>query len=187
MPEVLALIEDRDTWRLKDPRSKAIHSYLLSMPRVFPKWNDIIINTTVDLMYEAGKYILFARDAYVLRMLRRWELNPGYTRLWDDGPFAPIINVEREMASDMLHALWLEHAMGNHPCTVGYEIYADRTEYHLRSGSEGMDVNKIAQRYGGGGHKHAAGFARNLSTFEVWPEHEMQRAVNREHGNWADG
>jgi nanoRNase/pAp phosphatase (c-di-AMP/oligoRNAs hydrolase) len=30
--------------------------------------------------------------------------------------------------------------------------------FSLRSGENGMDVSVIAQKYGGGGHKHASGF-----------------------------
>lgn len=30
--------------------------------------------------------------------------------------------------------------------------------FSLRSAEDGVDVSEIAKRYGGGGHKHAAGF-----------------------------
>lgn len=34
----------------------------------------------------------------------------------------------------------------------------DGTHHSLRSDENGVDVSKIAEQYGGGGHKHAAGF-----------------------------
>jgi nanoRNase/pAp phosphatase (c-di-AMP/oligoRNAs hydrolase) len=41
--------------------------------------------------------------------------------------------------------------------------------FGLRSGEDGADVSEIAKQYGGGGHKHAAGF-------KVPREHELARA-----------
>jgi nanoRNase/pAp phosphatase (c-di-AMP/oligoRNAs hydrolase) len=46
------------------------------------------------------------------------------------------------------------------PYAVGFITLPDKTLYSLRSRNiEDVDVSAVAQLYGGGGHKHAAGFS----------------------------
>jgi nanoRNase/pAp phosphatase (c-di-AMP/oligoRNAs hydrolase) len=42
-------------------------------------------------------------------------------------------------------------------CADGFSAATHRV-FSLRSTPEGMDVSEIAKQYGGGGHKHSAGF-----------------------------
>lgn len=49
-----------------------------------------------------------------------------------------------------------------HPYSM---VYFDKDNMHhvsLRSDEHGLDVSEIAKTYGGGGHKHAAGFITSL-------------------------
>ena len=41
---------------------------------------------------------------------------------------------------------------------VGWRVSKGRKIFSLRSREDGTDVREIAQRFGGGGHTHAAGF-----------------------------
>ena len=64
----------------------------------------------------------------------------------------PAVNTA-ENVSDVLNVL----AQG-HPFAVAF-AYKDRMwKCSLRSAADGQDVAKIAEQFGGGGHKHAAGF-----------------------------
>jgi nanoRNase/pAp phosphatase (c-di-AMP/oligoRNAs hydrolase) len=37
-----------------------------------------------------------------------------------------------------------------------------KRQYSLRSDEQGVDVSEVAKQFGGGGHKHAAGFALGM-------------------------
>jgi nanoRNase/pAp phosphatase (c-di-AMP/oligoRNAs hydrolase) len=51
---------------------------------------------------------------------------------------------------------------------VAYEDKANRRVWQLRSGGDkAIDVAKIAQKFGGGGHKHASGFSTKLHTITI--------------------
>jgi len=49
-------------------------------------------------------------------------------------------------------------AVGQPFAAVWFDIAGGKRVYSLRSEPSGMDVSEIAKQFGGGGHKHAAGF-----------------------------
>lgn len=69
------------------------------------------------------------------------------------GRKVPVCNMPPVWASDAANRL----AEGN-PFAATYVDGATARHFSLRSDAAGLDVSEVAQRYGGGGHKHAAGF-----------------------------
>ena len=69
------------------------------------------------------------------------------------GHTVPACNVPSIWASDAAHIM----AQG-HPFAACFWIDGDKIAFSLRSAPGGLDVSEIAQQYGGGGHRHAAGF-----------------------------
>ena len=66
----------------------------------------------------------------------------------------PVVNAPYIFASELAGAL----AEG-HPFAATYYFNGKEEVWSLRSrGESGIDVSEIAQQYGGGGHKNAAGF-----------------------------
>ena len=75
------------------------------------------------------------------------------------GCITPVVNVPYMWGSDAAHLLCKEYVPGSPAGFAAY--YWDRDgfrEFGLRSLPDGMDVSEVAKLYGGGGHKHAAGF-----------------------------
>lgn len=56
----------------------------------------------------------------------------------------------------------------NKPFSITFSEVPDGFVYSLRSRKYGMDVSKIANLYGGGGHTHAAGFISALTPDELF-------------------
>lgn len=56
----------------------------------------------------------------------------------------------------------------NKPFSITFSEVPDGFAYSLRSRKYGMDVSKIANLYGGGGHTHAAGFISALTPGELF-------------------
>jgi hypothetical protein len=69
------------------------------------------------------------------------------------GYCVPVANLPYTMTSDAGHEL----ARGK-PFAGCYWDTPQGRVFSLRSTDDGMDVSEIAKQYGGGGHKHAAGF-----------------------------
>lgn len=162
-PLVLQYIEDRDLWLHKMPSCKPIMAAVMSYPRSFEAFDELMGFERKDLL------VLLAEGNAILRA---FELNlesnlRQCVRTMTIGGFqVPTANMNGQYASDG----------GNRICLANDVAFAatyyDTEEYRcfsLRSLPTGADVSAIAAQYGGGGHKNAAGF-------KVPRDHELARA-----------
>lgn len=153
-PTLIRYVEDRDLWRHALPRSQEINALIGATDFGLSAWTRL----AERLESAAGfRNAVFAGES--LRAARRKEVREvvGATLRWMriGGAHAPVINAPKHLVSDALHEL-----AGTAPFAAAYFDRADgRREFSLRSRDEGgADVAAIAERYGGGGHVHAAGF-----------------------------
>lgn len=148
-PALLLHIEDRDLWQFAMDRTREILAGLFSHPYDFDAYDYWMADsTTLDGLATDG--------AAILRKMRRdlEELLPLMTRqMWIGGHRVPAVNLPLTLASEAAGAL----AIGQ-PFAACYWDGPDVRTFSLRSDSYGLDVSRIARRYGGGGHPHAAGF-----------------------------
>ncbi|MFP4704769.1 MAG: DHH family phosphoesterase, partial [Spirochaetaceae bacterium] len=109
----------------------------------------------------------FASRKLLARLLSRVEMQAGgrialtYETMEDTAEFG-----RENRDSDTLYQL----LMGTHPCTVVALIREEETEActgSLRS-SDDTDISIVARRFGGGGHKRAAGFMVQKSLEETY-------------------
>lgn len=156
-PVLIQLIEDRDLWRFKLPDTKPFGLWLRSEPFSFARWNEI----AGDLVERcAGGLIM--REASAMQRFhdRKVEEMLGRIRhIRIDGHVVPACNCPPEFASEVAHAILDKHKEA--PFAATYSDGPKGRGYSLRSdyGENRIDVSEIAQRYGGGGHRNAAGFA----------------------------
>jgi oligoribonuclease NrnB/cAMP/cGMP phosphodiesterase (DHH superfamily) len=152
-PSLVKYVEDRDLWRFALPNSNDINSAILSYPYDFNTWS----KTATRLAYSEGrnKFAMMGeainrkqtRDiAEIVDMTKRRAVIGGY-EVW-------CANMPYTMAPQATHIMGKDE-----PFAATYYRRKDgKYVYSLRSSEEGIDVSEIASRYGGGGHKHAAGF-----------------------------
>ena len=154
VPALIRYIEDKDLWLWKLPGSLEINSALASYPMDFSLWNRFLTELEnkpaeeTDL-YKEGSAIL----RYQGRLLDQAIKNTGTPGKFDEGEEgffvnSPILNSEiggRAKTLNNMVGIWSVKPDG-------------RVSYSLRSSDSGPDVARIAQRFGGGGHKRAAGF-----------------------------
>jgi nanoRNase/pAp phosphatase (c-di-AMP/oligoRNAs hydrolase) len=70
----------------------------------------------------------------------------------------PVVNAPHAIISELLGELAQEY-----PFAAGYQDKGSKRSWSLRSRRDGgEDVAKIAERFGGGGHRNAAGFGTQL-------------------------
>ena len=149
-PEILEIIEDRDLWRFRKPETKAICAALSAAEFSFETWNEFITHPHQSKMdLEAiGKILLnvFEQELQKLYEHKHKVAVGGYT-LW-------ACNVPRKYASELGNLLAKEHGVG---MVYYYSGVTNTFNCSLRS-TGNLDVAEIAETFGGGGHKNAAGF-----------------------------
>ncbi len=147
-PPLFLHIEDRDLWKFKLDGTREIQAAVFSYPYDFKVWADLLSAPT-HLLRSEGAAIerKHHKDIAELLTVARREMVIGGVRV-------PVVNLPYTMASDACHEM-----AKTSPFAASYYDSSNKRCFSLRSIDGGADVSKIAEIYGGGGHKHAAGFA----------------------------
>lgn len=155
-PIMVDYVEDRDLWRFALPMSKAISANLFSHHYSFENWDRLMALSGVALVKfaHAGEAIQRKHMKDVQELIGQCRHDAVIA-----GVMVPVANMPYTMASDAA-GLMAEGA----PFAATYYDTPTHRVFSLRSrGSDGIDVSLIAQQYGGGGHRNAAGFRIPLS------------------------
>jgi uncharacterized protein len=147
VPLFFLYLQDRDLWTKKlagvDDFTMALRSY----PQDFSVW-DKLARDVNGLIKEGGSIQRYYRTLIESTKGHAYFSNIGGHRV-------PVVNASLFMSSEVAGEL----AEG-HPFAAVYAESEDRVIWSLRSRApDGIDVSEIAKQFGGGGHKHAAGFS----------------------------
>ncbi|MEZ5768704.1 MAG: DHHA1 domain-containing protein [Paracoccaceae bacterium] len=153
-PTIIDYIADRDLWRFALPGSREINAAIAS----YGIYIETIDGVSAVLEHEVGRNLVSSQGAAILRT---HDLNIGAVTdatmrmMTIGGTSVPVVNCPHFMASDAAGNL----AEGNPFAAAYFDASDGSRRFSLRSrGPDGADVSEIAARYGGGGHRHAAGF-----------------------------
>lgn len=150
-PKLVDYVADRDLWQLKLPKSREIAALIFSYPYDFDRWDWIAARMETDFDGLAAEGAAIERKHFkdideLLAQTTREMVIGGQT--------VKVANLPYTMSSDAAGKL----AEGA-PFGACYFDRPDARVFSLRSRGDGAaDVSEIAARYGGGGHKNAAGF-----------------------------
>ena len=152
-PPLLLYVEDQDLWSWRLPDSEAVNAAIGSYARDFESWERLAARPSAELAAE-GLPILRANRQEVEHALQAAHpVAIGARR-------AEAVNA-RTLRAQIGHALAERGAFGV-PWGAVYRIAADRVDVSLYSIGD-LDVAAVAARYGGGGHRNAAGFNVSLA------------------------
>ena len=154
-PLLLGHIEDRDLWRFKLPLTREIQSAVFSYEYTFENWDKLMAMDSVAIMKlgVAGEAIERKHHKDIKELVnvcKRIISIGGYN--------VPVASLPYTLTSDAGHLMAAEYMDGTFFAACYWDT-ADSRVFSLRSTDNGMDVSAIAVKYGGGGHKHAAGFS----------------------------
>ena len=161
IPMVVRFIDDWDVWRHEIDGTEEFHLAFGAVDDKHPLsyiWNEIIDGPSMMLhenYIKPGIAIKQYMEAQYQHEMKRSFVKDDVFLDEDSGD--PI---------QCLFLNWTGNAkvfgdeINNHPmaCLYFYDGRSNSWKYQLRSHNDGVDVEKIAASYGGGGHKHAAGF-----------------------------
>lgn len=158
-PLLIRLIEDRDLWRFTMPETKPFGVWLRCEPFDFERW-EMIAQELNDRMYcerimseAAAMQRFFDQKVQEIGRLARRGLIDGHE--------VPLCNCPPMFSSEVGH--WLLDNNESAPFVVCYSDQGKARGYSLRSRDDRMNVADIARKYGGGGHRNAAGFGVPLA------------------------
>lgn len=179
-------IEDRDLWKFQyGDVSKQFHAAMSSHPKNVTAWT-IILNYAVECDYEnilaEGEAILRAHRMRVMEIA-----NGCAVPIVIDGQKGFVANCSGYYASDVGHEL--AERSGTFGATW-YQNESGDIKWSLRAASNNkVDVAEIASKFGGGGHRSAAGFViKHSGAVEINPTIQLFSSVESEieHGNKQD-
>jgi len=149
-PRLVDFVEDRDLWRFELEGSREVNAVIFSTDYDFFAWEglNLRLQMTPRAVMAEGAAIERKHNKDVrelLKVTRGSMIIGGYD--------VPAANLPYTYASDAAG----EMSEGEPFAACYWDTPAGRV-FSLRSKETGIDVSEIAKLYGGGGHKHAAGF-----------------------------
>jgi oligoribonuclease NrnB/cAMP/cGMP phosphodiesterase (DHH superfamily) len=152
VPNFVTFVEDRDLWRFTYDETRPICAAIFSHDYSFEQWSKF---NRLCQGYDGWMTLVKEGEAIERKQQKDIaELLPKLTyNLTIGGTEVPAVNLPYQYASDAGHILSKDA-----PFAAVYYFDGKHYKFSLRSGENGADVSEIAKRYGGGGHKHAAGF-----------------------------
>lgn len=147
-------IEDRDLWRKKLAGIEEFTSAVRSYPQDFDVWDDLVGNGAEALISEGA-----AIQRYYRLIVEKMKAVAYDAKLC--GYPIRITNAPSFAASEVAGELAAQATFG----ATFYELADGRWSYSLRSRGD-FDVSEIAKKFGGGGHKGAAGFTVGVQVHE---------------------
>ena len=148
-PRMIKHIEDRDLWKWEIPYSKEFAAAFDMVPFDFEEFDKYLDDSAVDDAQERGAYIL----AYSKTVISKISKNAHARKL--NGKDVLVVNSPHWM-SEIGNALSTR-------CDFAVIWYYDHStrqvKVSLRAHHDDADVSEVAKKYGGGGHRKAAGFA----------------------------
>ncbi len=162
IPMLLKYIEDNDLWKFKIPFSRDVAMFINVFPFDFKIWNGIAQKLEHSILRkqstEKGKIVGMYAEIVSREIVEKASL----VQL---GKYKVLAanNSSKKFTSYIGHLLCRKHP------PMGIVWYVNGDMLHVSFRSEGsFDVAKIAEKYGGGGHKNAAAFIRSLSKGFPW-------------------
>jgi len=150
-PPLLLRVEDRDLWRFSFPDTKGISAFLFANEYDFENWDFMMKQSEYPHELEElegyGNIILKKQTKDINELLQnKFRFKIGGHEVWT-------ANLPYTLCSEAGNIL----AQGE-PFASTFYLDGKSAIFSLRSTEDGLDVSEIAKQYGGGGHKHAAGF-----------------------------
>lgn len=149
IPRLLRHIEDRDLWRFRIAHTRELLLPLDETPKSFPRW-DTFINKFESSRgrkeFLARGKILRTFEVRLIHEIARKAVPVKFERVETLAVNSPVF--DSEIASILYDR--------KPPLAIVWSFRGPHLKVSLRSPSK--NVRKIAEKYGGGGHTHSAGF-----------------------------
>ena len=155
-PLVVQYVQDRDLWSWRLPGSKEVNAALSSYPKVLEVWN--ILHE--ELATQDGYWDLFRQGAAILRAQEQ-KVEAAVNQAVEmtiAGHKVLVVNTTCH------HSEIGERLAAGRPfgATFYEDLKRELRVWSFRSLEGGIDVSEVAKKFGGGGHRQAAGAQQSI-------------------------
>lgn len=158
-PWLIDYVEDRDLWRYKLSNSREVNAWIGQLAFDFDVWD-----ATFDQFETANHPHIVDGGVAIIQKIEQYcrETSKNALAVKFDGYTVPMVNAPQVDISELLRYLLIEGPVFKPAFALGWSQWGDgKFHYSLRSDGD-MDVSVLAKKYGGGGHKNAAGFESDV-------------------------
>lgn len=159
VPRLIRYIEDRDLWRFTLPDTRNISLLLRSYDYDFKTWTQLA--TALDDDGQRNAMLLEAAGIARFYDRKIIEMTKQARGIDLAGQQVPAVNCSWAFASDVAHELLQQNPDAPFAATY-YDRGDGRRSFSLRSDDSRTDVAEVAKKFGGGGHRNAAGFETTI-------------------------
>jgi oligoribonuclease NrnB/cAMP/cGMP phosphodiesterase (DHH superfamily) len=152
IPSVVYDVDDYDRYQFNIPTSQAVVAALVLYPHEPEVWSREVLEGNYTKIIQRGNDIL----EYQYTLIDEIVATARFIQL--DGYKVPIVNCPYSLVDKVADRL-----MPHNPFVVLYCDLTLQRKFSLRSRKDGLSVVEVAQKRGGGGHEHAAGFYGELN------------------------
>ena len=164
MPKIVKLVEEGDLWKFKSKNVKEVLAYTGLLDFDFKVWDKLILGGEKESNYnkfaEHGKTII----SYENKLIESIIKDNAYPVIFE-GHSIYAINAPRFLRSQIGMILSKKYP----PFSLVWRRDKDRIEVSLRSNGS-LNVSEIAVKFGGGGHRNAAGFSISATSQFPWKD-----------------
>lgn len=162
IPNLLKYIEDRDLWKFNLPETAALCASVDSFDFDFKTWDKLVAELEdPDGLKEhrnKGEFIVKYEEEVIKHLIEKNAYLVDF-----EGQETYCVNAPHMFASMIGTMLYKKKP----PIAIIWSESHDGIAVSLRSDGS-VDVSKIAEKYGGGGHKSAAGFSLEYCFHFPW-------------------
>lgn len=160
-PKMLQYIEDRDLWRFKFPETDNVCAFIDSLDFDFKVWDKVaedMENENTKKEYQKQGQFMLTHEKRLMEDI----INANTKKVMFEGYDTYVANAPYFFASHIGQILIKKLP----PIAITWN--EDKNSVHISLRSDGtVNVGEIAKKYGGGGHKMAAGF--ELPSISLFP------------------
>ena len=180
VPPILQLVQDRDLWKFKIPMSKELNraiSTVIGDFKDFEEMHEALLDPDMGLAMAIAGRAMLAADIQTMRSCIKTTYKEvtisedfGCTGNYSEAESEKTLTVGIVMCPAILASEMGNLLLNERNIDIAHMDYIDQmatTLVSLRSKPGGPDVSVLAGKYGGGGHKNAAGYRINRSEFAV--------------------
>ena len=149
IPILLLTIEDGDIWKFERKGTKELRASLRLEPYAFPRWN--VLAREFESIKSRGIHLARGKDILRYEDMVIANLAAKAAPAMFEGHRVGVVN-SPVLQSQIGHAVYEKLGF---PIAIVWSRDKERINISLRSKT--IDVAKLAEKYGGGGHKLAAG------------------------------
>lgn len=165
-PEILKYIHDADLGIESREHYHGVMQYIYSCDKTYPVWNKLMFQKPTDHVFIVIGYALYTQQLKIVQE----AVKETALKLIIDVYVITAVNVPRSLGQMAMMMLLNDTESYHRPFVAAITVVEEGWRIRLRSHKScEMMMSTLAEKFGGGGHKHAASFlVRNVDLKNVF-------------------